>query len=165
MDATSERLFKHMAFANAELFVHLKSLPESALTITQPQSDWSVGEIVKHIVGASGAYLALLEGEPRPADRSPVLTHADLDRAAQDAADYDARFLVQAENAEGKVTFTTLEGETVTRWRSTILAQAIHHATEHRAHIADALAAAGHDVVDLDDMDIWSYGERVGGGA
>jgi len=45
----------------------------------------------------------------------------------------------------------------VKRWRSTILSQAIHHATEHRAQIASALEAKGFAPVDLDELDLWSY--------
>ena len=40
---------------------------------------------------------------------------------------------------------------------STILAQAIHHAAEHRAQIADILAANNLDVLNLDKIDLWSF--------
>jgi uncharacterized damage-inducible protein DinB len=45
----------------------------------------------------------------------------------------------------------------VKRWRSTILSQAIHHATEHRAQFAAALEAKGFTPLDLDEIDLWSY--------
>ena len=45
----------------------------------------------------------------------------------------------------------------VKRWRSTILSQSIHHATEHRAQIASALEAKGFKPVDLDELDLWAY--------
>jgi len=54
------------------------------------------------------------------------------------------------------------EGEQVKRWRSTILSQAIHHATEHRAQIASALEAKGFTPVNLDDLDLWSYEKSQG---
>ena len=50
----------------------------------------------------------------------------------------------------------------VKRWRSTILSQAIHHATEHRAQIASALEAKGFTPVNLDDLDLWSYEIETG---
>jgi uncharacterized damage-inducible protein DinB len=49
------------------------------------------------------------------------------------------------------------EEKLVKRWRSTILSQAIHHATEHRAQLASALEAKGFEPVNLDDLDLWSY--------
>ena len=44
----------------------------------------------------------------------------------------------------------------------TILAQAIHHATEHRAQIAGALATNGNDAIDLDAFDLWEFAEAEG---
>jgi hypothetical protein len=46
--------------------------------------------------------------------------------------------------------------------RSTILAQAIHHATEHRAQIAGALATNGNAAIDLDAIDLWEYADSEG---
>ena len=40
---------------------------------------------------------------------------------------------------------------------STILVQAVHHASEHRAQIADILAANQMDVLNLDEIDLWSF--------
>ncbi len=53
--------------------------------------------------------------------------------------------------------FTNYSGKLVKRWRSTILSQAIHHATEHRAQIASALEAKGFTPVDLDELDLWAF--------
>jgi uncharacterized damage-inducible protein DinB len=53
--------------------------------------------------------------------------------------------------------FVDYEEKLVKRWRSTILSQAIHHATEHRAQLAAALEAKGFNPVNLDDLDLWSF--------
>ncbi|MFM8446542.1 MAG: hypothetical protein ACKN9Z_04205, partial [Actinomycetota bacterium] len=53
--------------------------------------------------------------------------------------------------------FENYAGKLVKRWRSTILSQAIHHATEHRAQIASALEAKGFTPVDLDELDLWAF--------
>ncbi len=58
---------------------------------------------------------------------------------------------------EGIVELKNYSGNLVKRWRSTILSQSIHHATEHRAQIASALEAKGFKPVNLDDLDLWSY--------
>jgi hypothetical protein len=49
--------------------------------------------------------------------------------------------------------------------RSTVLAQSIHHATEHRAQIAGALIANGVTALNLDDLDVWAFGDAEGLGA
>jgi hypothetical protein len=43
-----------------------------------------------------------------------------------------------------------------------VLAQTIHHATEHRAQIAGALVAHGVTALDLDGLDVWAYDDAVG---
>jgi uncharacterized damage-inducible protein DinB len=43
------------------------------------------------------------------------------------------------------------------RLRSTVLSQAIHHATEHRAQIASALEVKGFEPINLDDISLWDY--------
>jgi len=37
--------------------------------------------------------------------------------------------------------------------------QAVHHATEHRAQIAGALAANGNSSLDLDALDVWTFND------
>jgi uncharacterized damage-inducible protein DinB len=61
-----------------------------------------------------------------------------------------------------QIEFVNFEDKLVKRWRSTILSQAIHHATEHRAQIASALEAKGFTPVNLDDFDLWAYEESEG---
>ena len=39
------------------------------------------------------------------------------------------------------------------RARSTVLSQAVHHATEHRAQLVAALEANGYTDINLDDFD------------
>ena len=63
---------------------------------------------------------------------------------------------------EVQIEFLNYEDKLVKRWRSTILSQAIHHATEHRAQIASALEAKGFTPVNLDDLDLWSFERETG---
>jgi DNA replication protein DnaC len=48
-------------------------------------------------------------------------------------------------------------GNEVAFLTSTILVQAVHHASEHRAQISDILAANKMDVLNLDEIDLWSF--------
>ena len=42
-----------------------------------------------------------------------------------------------------------------------LVTQSVHHATEHRAQIAGALAAKGITSVDLDAIDVWSLHDEI----
>jgi uncharacterized damage-inducible protein DinB len=154
-----------MAWANATLIEQLAGLPPEALDHAAPGSDdWSAGKILTHLVGAAGFYAVRLEGTTM-SQRPGLPTNADEVRALGAlCAEFDARLRVQAGLPEAIVTHVR-NGETIHRARSTILAQSIHHATEHRAQIAGALAAHGVHVVDLDALDVWAYGDAEGLGA
>jgi uncharacterized damage-inducible protein DinB len=95
-------------------------------------------------------------------DDSEVPTSGDAIRElAKLMATADSRIREEAALPDG-ITQYEREGRLITRARSTIIAQAIHHATEHRAQIADTLAAHGIMLINLDALDLWSFGTAEG---
>ena len=162
-DPTLDRLLRHMAWANATLIARLAQLPVADLSLASPRNEWTVAMILDHLVSAAGRYAARLEGAPRPNRPASAATAAGLEELAADCAAYDARIRAQAPQPDGPADYA--EHDTEPRARSTVAAQAIHHATEHRAQIAAALATNGIDAIDLDALDLWSYGEAEGLGA
>ena len=162
-DPTLDRLLRHMAWANATLIAQLAALPDSALATASPRNEWAVGRILGHLVSAAGGYAARLEGGPRLPKTEPPTTTAELQALAERCADYDARLRAQAALPEGTAAYPG--ADEIPRARSTVLGQAIHHATEHRAQIAGALSTNGLDAIDLDALDLWAYGEAEGLGA
>ena len=87
---------------------------------------------------------------------------ADLARLKEQAAKVDGMLLDCVKLEDVQIEFLNYSDKLVKRWRSTILSQAIHHATEHRAQIASALEAKGFTPVNLDDLDLWSYEIETG---
>src|SRR5690348_12072156 len=152
-DPTLDRLLRHMAWANAALIARLQTLDDAALTVAAPRNEWTVAMILNHLVRAASIYVARLESMPRPPQLEPLTTVAQLAGLSARCAASDARLHEQAAQPDGTVIF--VEDDSVRRARSTILAQAIHHATEHRAQIAEALATNGISAVDLDALDVW----------
>jgi uncharacterized damage-inducible protein DinB len=163
-DPTLDRLLRHMAWANAGLIDRLTTLADEALGVAAPGNDWTVAMILDHLVTAAGGYAERLGAGPLPPETNPPTRIAELDGIAEACATYDARLRAAAAVPEGFAEYVR-EGEVRRRARSTILAQAIHHATEHRAQIAEALATNGIRAVDLDELDLWAYGEAEGLGA
>jgi uncharacterized damage-inducible protein DinB len=163
-DPIVDRLMRHMAWANAALFARLKELDDAALGLAAPGNSWTVAMIVDHLVAAAGGYAERLGAGPLPPETMPPTTGADLDPLAAACATYDAR-LRAAAAVPGGVAEYVREGEVRRRARSTILAQAIHHATEHRTQIAEALSTNGIRAIDLDELDLWAYGDAEGLGA
>ena len=159
------RLLAHMAWANQKTFEHLQTLPEDSLKAFATNPEWFVAEIIHHIVDSADAYAFRITGKyPQlPGDSIPEIgVIADLAVIAKQAAAIDAALLEAVSLDDEQLEFTNYSGNLVKRWRSTILSQAIHHATEHRAQIASALEAKGFTPVNLDDLDLWSFEIETG---
>ena len=155
-DVTLLRLLAHMGWANQQMFATLRSLPDTALAVSAWNPEWRVGVIANHIVVASGRLISRITGEDAPAEHLAPTSGVELGVLAELAAQRDHRLLELAGVPDGPRTFLRY-GEAVQFQASTILAQAIHHATEHRAQIADVLAVNHQDVMNLDAMDLWSF--------
>ena len=156
-DPTLDRLLRHMAWANGELVARLSEQPVEALTLTAPQNEWSAGRILAHLLNAAQGYATRLEGIPRPPDAETPTSAAELQDIGARLATMDAKLRAQA--TEPDVLLPHHDPAREHHLRSTILAQAIHHATEHRAQIAGALATNGNTAIDLDALDLWEFAD------
>lgn len=159
-DPTLDRLLRHMAWANAQLVARLQEQPVEALALTAPRNEWSAGRILAHLVNAAQGYGSRMEGVTRPADVEPPTTTAELADLGARLAEWDARLRRQATEPDVLISHPVRTSEQ--DFRSTILAQSIHHATEHRAQIAGALATNGNDAIDLDAIDVWEHADGEG---
>jgi uncharacterized damage-inducible protein DinB len=157
-----DRQFTHMAWANAEMFSVLATLPSEALAFTSPGSEWSVGAIAHHLVTAAENYAQRLHGEPRAEKRELPATIADLAALAAAVRVADAKLHAGAQlPGDEMLTWISFGGEEIAVPRWVLVNQAVHHATEHRAQIAGALAANGNISLDLDALDVWTYNDAL----
>ncbi|MFM1758410.1 MAG: hypothetical protein RL193_987 [Actinomycetota bacterium] len=155
-DVTLTRLFRHMAWANKELFTQLSTLPESALSFTAWNPEWSVGKIANHIVIAQGRLISRLQKENAPEEVEFAYTSDGMRKLVVKAAENDTKIMKFLDMPEEMLTFVRY-GETVTFLSTSVIAQFVHHATEHRAQIADIMAVNNMDVINLDAIDLWSF--------
>ena len=155
MTLNLERALKHMSWANQEVYKLIAALPDEALDSYATDPDWTVGEILRHIASSSGGYGARLKGMDAEVLVRPT-TMQELQIIAKQLLSNDAKLLQLANVADEKIAVIR-EGKTTHWMRSTIVTQAIHHATEHRAQAVCALEAKGFKAVNLDDYDVWAY--------
>lgn len=149
-----------MAWANQKCLAHLQTLPEESLRAFVSDQDWFVAEISHHIVDSADFYVYRLTGEfpETPGEKiAEIESIKDLELLRAQCEAIDEALLKSVALDDVQISFENSSGKTVSRWRSTILSQAIHHATEHRAQIAAALDAKGFPRLDLDEMDLWRY--------
>ena len=160
-----DRLMRHMAWANQQVLSILSTLPEDALeSHAANEPEWTVRAITRHMVNSAGFYGTRLGAQVQllPYDQPEVPeTMAELAAAV---AGFDSVLREQAQLPDGPTTFTRADGVVVTRARSTILGQSIHHCIEHRAQVAGILSAHGIPVIDLDEFDVWALGDAEGRG-
>ena len=150
-----ERALKHMSWVNQEVYKLIIALPDEALDAYATDPEWNVGEILRHIASSAGGYGARLKGVDAEVLVRPT-TMQELQVIAKKLLSSDSELLHLA-NVEDEKIAVTREGRTIHWMRSTIVTQAIHHATEHRAQAVSALEAKGFKAVDLDDYDLWAY--------
>jgi uncharacterized damage-inducible protein DinB len=153
-----EKLLGHMAWANQKLIAALADLPNEALSAFATDPEWKVAEILRHFMSSADWYGWRVTGEdhidfPAPTQISELSLYAEL------AATFDDRLL--RASREPDLVFQS-PGYDRLRARSTIISQAVHHATEHRAQIVSALEAQGFKSISLDGFDLWEYCNEVG---
>ena len=151
-----ERSFKHMSWANQQMLKILKELPDEAINFSAWNPDWTVGKIAHHIVIAEGRLISRIIQQPAPEEFEPPVTSAGIEQLITICAERDAQLLALINTPDEMRKFVRY-GTEVEFLTSTILVQAVHHASEHRAQISDILAANKMDVLNLDDIDLWSF--------
>ena len=134
----------------------LKNLPDEAINFSAWNPDWTVGKIAHHIVIAQGRLISRIINEPAPAESDPPTSAAGIGELITVCAERDAQLLSLIDTPDELRRFSRY-GNEVEFLTSTILVQAVHHASEHRAQISDILAANTMDVLNLDEIDLWSF--------
>jgi uncharacterized damage-inducible protein DinB len=138
MDATNE-IIRHNSWATVRLIEHLTSMPQATLELSAPGTYGPIGATLAHLLRAERAYLAHVKGEtPTPEQRD---LHVDLAQLADQARSLGEQweYLVQV-GINPHLEAETLHG---LQTASSLLAQVVNHATEHRAHVCTVLGAHG----------------------
>jgi uncharacterized damage-inducible protein DinB len=155
MTISLDRALRHMAWANQKVYEAVETLPEGSLQSYVVNKEWTAYEILFHICDSSGFYVWRLGIGDKPAkidEPAKVSTLKKLLLA------HDQNLLMAAAQDDREIEFKR-EDKVIHRWASTILTQAVHHATEHRAQLIDTLEYKGLKPINLDDIDLWAFDE------
>lgn len=145
-----------MAWANKQMLHVLQGLPDEAINFSAWNPDWTVGKIAHHIVIAEGRLISRITQQAAPVEFDPPKSASDVSDLINLCAERDAQLLSLVNTPDEMRSFVRY-GNEVNFLTSTILVQAVHHASEHRAQISDILAANKMDVLNLDEIDLWSF--------
>jgi uncharacterized damage-inducible protein DinB len=167
MNGTLLELFRHKTWATLRLIEHCQGIGDEHLDATIPGTYGTIRNTLRHLVESDEGYFSQLTRErfrtkaeaaafvpPDPLPGGPV----PLDHLAERIRRLGPRWEALAQDADAAAReVTTTDG-----WRVpgvVPMAQAIHHAGDHRSHVMSILGARGLDVPEPNGLDIWGYAE------
>lgn len=155
-------IFRHNCWANLRLFDWCAGLDDELLDASAPGTYGSAKSTLVHLVGAEERYIEYLTGEDLPAERrlNPDGPFPGLAALRERVAASGERLVeLAASTPPGQVLEGhTLDGRPYRVQTTTMLVQAIHHATEHRTHVMTVITQHG---IDAPETDGWLYGEEM----
>jgi uncharacterized damage-inducible protein DinB len=150
-------LYRHKTWATLGLIEYCQTLDGEHLDATVPGTYGTVRDTLRHLVESEEGYLADVTGErlSQPLTDAPVPLAELAARVRRMGPRWEA--LVQDAEAQGDEV-TTEDG----CWRvprAVPMAQAIHHADDHRTHVLSILGARG---LEVPGLGVWGYARSAG---
>jgi len=155
-------IFKHHLWANSELLEVCDGMSDGVLDATVNGTYGSVRDTFVHLFAAEERYLARIsEYAPEPPLAEGTFPGFRVLRERGHASAEGLLALAQSESGERVISGIHPRYVRFAIPVSTFLAQAINHATEHRAHVCTILTQQG---IEPPVLDVWTYEESVAGG-
>lgn len=154
--------FRHNTWATRQLLDACSDLTDEQLQTAAIGTYGSIIATFRHMVRADAGYSTRLIGEPpswdyRDADDAPDL--AELGRRITEQDDRWERFLIQPFDAERNFVIPWWTGTDYDVPSGIVLAQALHHANEHRTHICAILTNLGQEPPGIG---LWEFAVATG---
>jgi uncharacterized damage-inducible protein DinB len=151
----------HHAWATAELLAYCRELDDATLQATVPGTYGTIIATLQHMIDAEASYVWRLTGawpeHPWPGDCEVEI--GVLSERAQVLAGTLQQFLAGEWDGERLGEARGQSGDVYDVRAGVFLAQTIHHANEHRAHVCTILGALG-----LEPPNVSAWGYATAGG-
>jgi uncharacterized damage-inducible protein DinB len=159
MDGALHALYRHKTWATLRLIEYCQGLDDGDLDATTPGTYGSIRDTLHHLVRTEESYFARLTGR-RLSEELPEAPAASV--ALTQLAERIRRLGPEWEKLAADAGVQTRDFTTDDGWRlagGLIMAQAVHHADDHRTHVMSVISARGHEGPDID---VWSYADETG---
>jgi uncharacterized damage-inducible protein DinB len=163
-------LFRHKTWATLRLIEYCQGLDAEHLDATIPGTFGTIRETLRHLVDGEVGYISILTRErfltkeaaaayvfPDPLPDGPLSLEVLAERIQRMGPSWEA--LAQDDDLQGREV-TTTDGFRLPG--AVLLAQAIHHAGDHRTHVMSILGARGLATPEPNDLDLWGYAWETG---
>jgi uncharacterized damage-inducible protein DinB len=170
MNESLLELFRHQNWATLRLIEHCQGLEDEHLDATTPGTYGSIRETLRHLVESDENYYSMLTRQtfrskaeaaayvpPHQPQEGPVPLAELAERIRRMGPRWEA--LAEREELSPREV-TSRDG-----WRmpaEVVMAQAVHHAGDHRTHVMSILGARGLELPGPNDLDVWGYAEAAG---
>jgi uncharacterized damage-inducible protein DinB len=156
MNAVLLELYRHKTWATLRLIEYCQGLDDALLDATIPGTYGTIRLTLHHLVEAEEWYFWIVTRERLAEHLSdgPTPLSELAERIRNLAPQWE--ILLQDEDLPPR------EVATEDGWRqpaSIVMAQAIHHADDHRSHVLSILGARG---VESPQLDVWGYANSTG---
>lgn len=155
------KLFAHHRWANLKLLNFCERLTDEQLDSAVVGGFGSIRSTLPHIFGAEISYVTRVNGKrpPQPLVRGEFPTFALMKEVAQWTGNELLQLALTA-RTESMVQESFPEDGVIDEYPlTTLLTQAISHATEHRSQIATIITQLG---LEPPDMSVWAYMVEMG---
>lgn len=155
---------RHNTWANLEFLAFCVRLSSEQLAWTAAGTYGSLHDTLHHIVNSEHGYLFRLTGARPPIEtegrgrtmtldwRAPV---EELAERARSNGERMEQLLAGGFDPERRIRWPSGENAAA----AILVAQYVHHGSDHRAHAGTVLGAHG---VEPPDLDVWTYGDSTG---
>jgi uncharacterized damage-inducible protein DinB len=164
-------MFRYKTWATLRLIEHCQGLEVEHLDATIPGTYGTIRETLRHLVDAEEGYFSILTRERFPSKAAAEAFVRPPDRLPEGPIPLDElarRIRAMGPHWEAMAQDAGVAGRDVTTtdgWHmpgAVIMAQAIHHAGDHRSHIMSILGARGLELPGPNDLDAWGFAEAQG---
>ncbi|WP_420642010.1 DinB family protein [Candidatus Leptofilum sp.] len=155
METTLVELFKHNLWANLRLLDACAMLAPEQLEAKIEGTYGRIQDTLVHLLAAEGHYVTLLTGvKPERPMRSSDAFPGIQSLHQHATTSGEALIKIAQEDPFEKILNVTYDGEEHDLRAVVPLVQAIHHANEHRTHVATILSQLGQEPPDIS---VWAY--------
>ena len=154
---TLENSLRHLAWSNQKFFSLFGEMPEEVFSLRSAENEWSIGELLVHVIDAQRWFKYCLEGgvEWTLPKLKPITNASIALEYLPVLADLDVIFLDHLGLKDEEIIFHA-GGITKSEMRSFILSQPAIHMSEHKGEIATILKQHGFHI-NLNGLDVRSY--------
>lgn len=155
MNGTLLELYRHKTWATLRLIEYCQGLNDEHLNASIPGTYGTIRDTLRHLVDSEEDYCSILTGERlSELPDGPVALGELAERVRRLAPRWE--LLAQDADLAGR----ELILEDGYRMLGAVpMAQAIHHADDHRSHVLSIIGARG---LEVPDLSVWHYAESAG---